>query len=121
MKGDLSPARIFEAKYPLRIVFRAIKKIKKKNIWIGRKVKRPIIMLSFAPQGIVKQRRNAAMSLSFRDSIDFVERRAIVTQPNPKTMVRVALPLKPISLKSLSVNTVRRGRYPLSSRTPKTK
>ena len=44
---------------------------------------------------------------------------AMVQQPNPSTMGKVALPLSPIKRISRSDNMARRGRYPLSSIRPK--
>jgi hypothetical protein len=77
-----------------------------------------IITPSCAEHGIASDSRAITMILSLRVSRILLERTAMVTHPNPSTIGRVALPFTPTTFRALFVNTVSRGKYPVSSRIP---
>ena len=74
---------------------------------------------SCAEQGTASARSATTMIRSFFVSSIRLARVAIVTHPKPSTIGSVALPLTPTKRKALFVRTVRRGKYPVSSRIPK--
>ena len=118
IKSDDLPYTIFEEKKPTIKIINIIVKTQI-NVAVTEIVDvAPNITPSWAEHGTANAKSNVTIILSFLDGNILVVIVAIVSQPKPRIIGRIALPFNPITLNTLFTMIASLGRYPVSSSIP---